>query len=194
MKLLWSQPLETERLLLHKTEEKDLKEIWEILCIEDVSKYYLTTKINYNWEDEKKWRYKKLEEASNPNIFRWTIELKDTNEIIGQIDITEKSDFNDKEIRDIGRFIDPKFQGKWYAYEAAFEVLKYMFLEVWIKSIKTEAVIDNPSSWKLMQKLWFKRLDGTKFVKYTLLEDKVEAYEYELYRKDFNKSFINLKE
>jgi RimJ/RimL family protein N-acetyltransferase len=104
--------LETERLLLHKTDEKDLKKLWEILCIDDVSKYYLTTKINYDWEAEKKWQYKKLEEATNPDIFRWTIELKDTNEVIGQIDITEKSDLNDKEIRDIGRFIDPKFQRK----------------------------------------------------------------------------------
>ncbi|MBR7036466.1 hypothetical protein IKI14_00940 [bacterium] len=74
--------METERLLLHKTEEKDLKKIWEILCIEDVSKYYLTTKINYNREDEKKWQYKKLEEAANPDIFRWTIELKDSNKVI----------------------------------------------------------------------------------------------------------------
>lgn len=142
----------------------------------------------------KKWQYKKLEEASNPDIFRWTIELKDSNEVIGQIDITEKSDFDDKEIRDIGRFINPEFQGKWYAYEAAFEVLKYMFLEVWIKLIKTEAAIDNSSSWKLMEKLWFKRLDETKFVKYTLLDNEVEDYEYELTKSDFieknfNKSF-----
>ena len=31
MKLSWSKTLETERLLLHKTEEKDLKKLWEIL-------------------------------------------------------------------------------------------------------------------------------------------------------------------
>ncbi len=185
MKLLWSKTLETERLLLHKTEEKDLKKLWEILCIENVSKYYLTTKINYNWEDEKKWQYKKLQEAANADIFRWTIELKDTNVVIGQIDITEKSDLNDKEIRDIGWFIDPKFQKKWYAYEAAHKILRYMFLEVGIKSIRTEAAIDNPSSRKLMEKLWFKRLDNTKFMKYTLLEDEVEAYQYELTNEDF---------
>lgn len=185
MKLLWSKTLETERLLLHKTEEKDLKKIWEILCIEDVSKYYLTTKINYNREDEKKWQYKKLEEAANPDIFRWTIELKDSNKVIWQIDITENSDFNDIEIRDIGRFIDPNYQGKWYAYEAAYEILKYMFLEVGIKSIKTSAAINNPSSRKMMEKLCFKRLDGTKFNKYTLLEDEVEAYKYELAKEEF---------
>ncbi len=185
MKLLWSKTLETERLLLHKTEEKDLKVLWEILCIENVSKYYLTTKINYNWEDEKKWQYKKLQEAANPDIFRWTIELKDSNKVIWQVDITENSDFNDIEIRDIGRFIDPNYQGKWYAYEAAYEILKYMFLEVGIKSIKTSAAIDNPSSRKLMEKLWFKRLDGTKFTKYTLLDNEIEAYRYELTKKDF---------
>lgn len=187
MELLWSKTLETERLLLHKTEEKDLKKIWEILCIGDVSRYYLTTKFNSNWEDEKKWQYKKLEEAENPDIFRWTIELKDSNEVIGQIDITEKPDFADKEIRDIGWFLDPKFQKKWYAYEAALKILRYMFLEVGIESIKTSAAISNPNSWKLMEKLWFKRLDGTEFVKYTLLKDKVEAYKYELIKTDFFK-------
>lgn len=185
MKLLWSKTLETERLLLHKTEEKDLKKIWEILCIEDVSKYYLTTKINYNREDEKKWQYKKLEEATNVDIFRWTIELKNSNIAIWQIDIFENPNFNDIEIRDIGRFIDPNYQGKWYGYEAAYEILKYMFLEVGIKSIKTSAAIDNPSSRKLMEKLWFKRLGGTKFTKYTLLDNEIEAYKYELTKKDF---------
>lgn len=185
MNLLWSKTLETERLLLHKTEEKDLKKLWEILCIEDVSKYYLTTKISYIWKDEKKWQYKKLGEASNGNIFIWTIELKDSNNIIWQISLTENSDTDDIEIKSIGRFLDPKFRKKWYAYEAAFEILKYMFLEVWIKSIKTQAAIDNPNSWKLMEKLWFKRLDGTKFVKYTLLDNEIEDYEYELTRKDF---------
>ena len=185
MKLLWSKTLESERLLLHKTEEKDLKRLWEILCIEDVSKYYLTTKINYNWEDEKKWQYKKLEWAANTDVFRWTIELKDPNIVIWQIDITKNSDFNDIEIRDIGRFIDPKFQRKWYAYEATFEILKYMFLEVWINSVVTEVAIDNPSSRKLMEKLWFKRLDETKFMKYTLLDNEIEAYRYELTKRDF---------
>lgn len=184
MNLLWSKTLETERLLIHKTEEKDLKRLWEILCFDNVSKYYLTTKINYNWEDEKKWQYKKLEEAGNPDIFRWTIELKNSNIAIWQIDITENSDFNDIEIRDIWRFIDPKYQGKWYAYEAAFEVFEYMFLEVWIKSIRTSAAIDNPSSRKLMEKLWFKRLNGTKFTKYTLLANEIEAYKYELTKED----------
>ena len=40
MKMLGSKTLETKRLILHKTEEKDLKELWSILCIDEVNKYY----------------------------------------------------------------------------------------------------------------------------------------------------------
>ena len=190
MNLQWSKTLETDRLLLHKTEEKDLKELWKILCIEDVSKYYLTTKINYDWENEKEWQYKKLEESSNGDIFRRTIETKDSKRIIGQITLPEEPDLNNIEIRDIWWFISPKFQKKWYAYEAALEILKYMFLEVRIKSIKTASAIVNPNSWKLMEKLGFKRLNKTKFIKYTLIEKEIEAYKYELTKSDFIKNVL----
>ena len=193
MNLLGSKTLETNRLLLHKTEEKDLKEIWNILCIEEVSKYYLTTKFNFDWEKEKEWQYKKLEESSNNDIYRWTIEIKDTNEIIGQIDVHE-IDENKKDIRDIGWFIDPSFQKKGYAYEAALEVLKYMFLEVEIKKIETSAAIVNPSSWKLMEKLGFKRKSTTHYTKYTLLDNEVEMYEYELTKVDFLKELFRKEE
>ena len=190
MNLLWSKTLETERLLLHKTEEKDLKELWKILCIEDVSKYYLTTKISYNWEDEKQWQYKKLEESSNNDIFRRTIEIKDLNAVIWQISVSEELNSNDIEIRDIGWFISPRFQKKWYAYEAALEILKYMFLEVGIKAIKTVSAIANPNSRKLMEKLWFKRLNETKLIKYTLINGEVETYRYELNKEDFIKNIF----
>ena len=62
-----------------------------------------------------------------------------------------------------------------------------MFLKVEIKTVKTVSAINNPNSWKLMENLGFKRLDGTKFVKYTLLKDKVEVYVYELSRTNFLK-------
>ena len=190
MNFLGSKTIETKRLILHKTEERDLKKLWSILLIEDVSKYYLTAKINNNWEDEKKYQYKKLEKASNPDVFCWTIELKDTNEVIGQISVQESNNTN-KAIRDMGWFIDPKYQHKGYAKEAAIEILKYMFNEVEIEKIETGVAIVNPNSFKLLEKLGGKRLDTTHFVKYTLLDEKVEIYDYELTKEKFNK---NVKE
>ena len=190
MNLLWSKTLETERLILHKTEEKDLKELWEILCIKDVSKYYLTTKLNDNWEDEREWQYKKLQESSNNDVFRRTIEIKDSNRVIWQITVPQESNSNDIRIRDIGWFINPAFQKKWYAYEAAIEIIKYMFGEVGIKLIRTTSAINNRNSWKLMEKLGFQRMNQTKFMKYTLINKNVEAYQYELNKEGFTKNVL----
>ena len=188
MNLLGSKTLETKRLILHKTEEKDLKELWNILLLDEVNKYYLTSKIHDNWEEEKSFQYKKLEKASNADVFTWTIELKDTSEVIGQITITEKD--KDKTIRDIGWFLDPNYQHKGYAYETAVTVLKYMFLEVEIEKIETGISIVNPSSFNLLEKLGAKRLKTTHFVKYTKLDEKQEVYEYILTKNDFLKELF----
>ena len=187
MKYLGSKTLETNRLILHKTEEKDLKELWNILLLEEVSKYYLTTKINDDWEQEKKWQYKKLDNASKNTTFIWTIEKKDDQSVIGQISI---NDTEEEDIKDIGWFLDPMMQKRGYAYEAALEILKYMFLECEIKKIETSAAIKNPSSWHLMEKLGFKRQKDIKKIKYTLLKNEVEGYHYILTKEDFLKEIF----
>lgn len=187
MKYTGSKTLETKRLLLHKTEERDLKEIWNILLLEEVSKYYLTTKINDDWEKEKVFQYKKLEKASNPDVFCWTIELKSDHSIIGQISINPT---DIETIKDIGWFLDPMYQKKGYAKEAALEVLKYIFLEVGIEKIETSAAIINPNSWKLMEKLGFKRLSSTKKIKYTFCHKEVLGYQYILEKNDFLKEYF----
>ena len=172
MNLLGSKTLETERLLLRKTEEQDLKKLWKILLDRDISRYYLTCKINDNWEDEKKWQYKKLERAANPDMFCWTIIRKDNNEVIGQITVQEGST-EDKSIRDIGWFISKINQRKGYAYEAASKVLDYMFNEVKLNKIETSVAMINPASWGLMEKLGFKRLETTH--EYELTKEEYEG-------------------
>lgn len=184
MNLLGSKTLETERLLLRKTEEQDLKKLWEILLDRDISRYYLTCKINDNWEDEKKWQYKKLERAANPDMFCWTIVRKDNNEVIGQITVQDGTTI-DKSIRDIGWFISKTNQRKGYAYEAASKVLNYMFKEVEINKIETSVAMINPASWGLMEKLGFKRLETTHKNKYYFVEEEVDSYEYELTKEEY---------
>ena len=65
-----------------------------------------------------------------------------------------------------------------------------MFLEVGIKLIRTTSAINNTNSWKLMEKLGFRRLDQTKFVKFTLINQEVEAYKYEFNKEDFTKNIL----
>lgn len=46
------------------------------------------------------------------------------------------------------------------------------------KKIITGAAIGNPASWKVMEKLGFKRQEETKMVQYTFLDQETEVYLY----------------
>lgn len=172
MEYIGSKVLESENLILRPTKEEDLKVIWNILCDIDVAKYYLVGKINYDWELEKNWQYKKLEKALNKDVFQWSIILKTKNECIGQVSCQDSYDENgnknDDSIRDVGWFLDSRYHGMGFGTEAAKLMLDYMFYEVGIKKIETCAAIENSASWKIMEKLGFYRLNKTKMIKYTV--------------------------
>lgn len=191
MKYIGSKVLESENLILRPTKEEDLKVIWNILCDIDVAKYYLVGKINYDWELEKKWQYKKLEKALNKDVFQWSIILKTNNKCIGQVSCqnsyNENGNKNDDTIRDVGWFLDSRYQGMGFGTEAAKLMLDYMFYEVGIKKIETCAAIENPASWKIMEKFGFCKLNKTKMIKYTVQNEETKCYCYEITKEEYIK-------
>ena len=187
MKYLGSKELETERLVLKAQTMEEQKYLWSLLMIPEVNMYYLTVpkKISEklrDWNIQKDYYKTDMEHASDKDIFRWSIFLKSTGECIGRVSCYEAHDEDENitnpSIRGVGWFIDPKYQGYGYGYEAAKAMVDYMFNECDIDEIKTGAAIQNPASWKIMEKLGFIRLDKTKMVEYTYLEDAVEDYQY----------------
>lgn len=194
MNLIGSKTIETERLILKPQTMQEQKRLWEILMIPEVNKVYLTTPAKFrdklkDWSKQEPFYEEKIEHANDNDVFEWSIFLKDTNECIGKIDYHEYSkednDINDLSIRGVGWYIDPKHQGKGYGTEAARHTLKYMFEEVEITKIITGAAIDNPASWKIMDRLGYKKLPETKLVTYTYLDDPVEIYTYEITREQY---------
>ena len=194
MNLIGSKTIETERLILKPQTMQEQKRLWEILMIPEVNKVYLTTPAKFrdklkDWSKQEPFYEEKIKHANDNNVFEWSIFLKDTNECIGKIDYHEYSkednDINDLSIRGVGWYIDPKHQGKGYGTEAARHTLKYMFEEVEITKIITGAAIDNPASWKIMDRLGYKKLPETKLVTYTYLDDPVEIYTYEITREQY---------
>lgn len=189
MKYIGSKVLKSKNLILRPTKEEDLKVIWNILCDIDVAKYYLVGKINYDWDKEKEWQYKKLDKALNSDVFQWSIILKANNKCIGQISClnsyNESDDKNADTIRDVGWVINSQYQGMGMGTEAAKLMLDYMFYEVGIEKIETCAAIENPASWKIMEKFGFRRLNKTKLLKYTVQTKKTECYCYEITREEY---------
>lgn len=190
MKYLGSKRLECDELILRCTLESDLKVLWKILCNRDVSKYYLVGKFNLNWEDEKKWQYKKLEHANDNDVFIWSIILKGENKCIGQV-CCQKIFGKPDDIRDVGWFIDSNYQHKGYGSKAAKLMLDYMFNEVGILKIETCVEKNNVSSYKIMEKLGFKKTNIIRKVKYTFASEEVECLCYEISHDEYLNGFKN---
>ena len=110
-----------------------------------------------DWERQEPFYKKKIEAIQSQDDsqkYTWSIFLKGTNTVIGQITCQPK-DNEPENIRDVGWFLDPNYQGQGYATEAAVAVLDFMFNEVEITDIQTSAAEINSGSWRIMEKLGF---------------------------------------
>ena len=148
MKLMGSKTRETERLILRSSKMEEQKRLWEILMIPEVNKWYLVgakkhanNPSHWTWENQEKFYKSKVDKADNNDVFVWSVFLKPE-------DIT---------IRDVGWYMDPAYQGKCYATEAAKAMIDYMFNEVEINGISSGAVKDNIGSCRIFEKLGFEK-------------------------------------
>lgn len=171
MKFIGAKDIETDRLLLMVPTMKEQYDLWNILRQEKVNRWYMPTPERFygdrnaflkalnDWNMQEKFYQMKIDSLNdNSNMFTWSIFLKNGT-VIGQMTVQPKKEYlNHPEIRDVGWFIDPKYQGYGYAYEAAHAILDYMFSEVEIEEIRTSAVQINQGSWGLMEKLGFERI------------------------------------
>ena len=191
MKFLGSKTLETERLILKAQTMDEQQYLWSVLMIPEVNRYYLTVPKKFaeklkDWTKQEEYYKADMEHANDSDVFRWSVFLKDTGECIGRLSCHKAShegyETNDPSIRGVGWYIDPKYKGNGYGYEAAKAMMDYMFNECEIDEIRTGAAIQNPASWKIMEKFGFEKQDYTKMVEYTYLDEPVEDYQYLLTR------------
>lgn len=197
MNLIGSKILETERLILKSSKMEEQKSLWEILMIPEVNKWYLTggkkhanNPLHWVWENQEKFYKSKVLKADNNDVFVWSIFLKSEysnnnyEEVIGQVSAHESG--NDITIRDVGWYINPVYQGKGYATEAAKAMIDFMFKEVEINKIVSSAVKDNIASCRIFEKLGF---DNTGEViedsPYTFYDGLLTFSKYELTRMDY---------
>ena len=201
MKYLGSRTIETERLILKAQTMKEQQFLWCLLMNPDVNRYYLTVPKKFSeklkdWRKQEEYYKNDMEHSNDLDVFRWSVFLKETGQCIGRVSCHPASDENseviDLSIRGVGWFIDPNYKGEGYGYEAAQAMMNYMFVECEIDEIKTGAAIQNPASWKIMEKFGFTRLDNTKMVEYTYVDEPVEVYQYYLTRQKYFEN-INIK-
>lgn len=154
MKQIGTKQIETKRLILRKLTKDDANEAFYNWCNSTQVDRYVLWKQHQN-VDVTKNQFEKWElEYEDKKTYRWIVEIKETKQLIGTIDVSKK--YLDHETCEIGYCYGDKFWGQGYATESLKAVIKYLFEEADAKLICAEHMENNPASGKVMKKAGMK--------------------------------------
>ncbi|MCR4030003.1 MULTISPECIES: GNAT family N-acetyltransferase [Flavobacterium] len=144
--------IETERLILDRVTEADLKEVFELRSNPETMKYIPRPLVKNN-EDALEHIKMIDEKIENNTGINWGIRLKDDTKLLGIIGFYKMQPENYR--AEIGYMLSPDFHGKGIVPEAVNVLINFGFKNLNLHSI--EAVIDpeNYASEKVLQKCGF---------------------------------------
>ena len=90
MKFIGSNQIETKRLILRKLVKEDAYKAFENWCSRDNVEKYVLWKKHENVETTLRQYENWILEYDNPKTFRWIVELKETHNVIGTIDVANQ--------------------------------------------------------------------------------------------------------
>jgi ribosomal-protein-alanine N-acetyltransferase len=146
--------LETDRLKLIEITQFHATSLFNILSLEEVTRYYGTDTFTSIEEA------KKLIDMFQKNFYekrsmRWGIVLKENNKFIGTLGLNGLQLKNKK--AEIGYEIHSSYWRQGYTSEAIKEVLRYSYLELKLNRIGAVVYLENEASSNLLEKLGFKK-------------------------------------
>lgn len=154
MKDLGTLTLETERLILRRITKEDADEAFNNWTNDPKTTRYVTWKPHGIVENTKKLFEIWENEYQESHTYRWVVEVKELNQIIGTIDVVHKS-IRDK-TAEIGYCYGSKYWSNGYGTEALTKVIDYLLNEVGFDLLEAKHFITNPASGKVMEKAGMK--------------------------------------
>ena len=144
------EELETERLILRKIVDDDAESLYKnIYNNSDYFKYYYQVPFN-SFEEYKELVKKYKELYYNGNYFMWGIVLKETNDIIGIVQLHTISSMNNS--CKIGYITGYRYTNKGYCIEATKKVIEFVFDKLKYHRIQADIVKENIPSIIVAQK------------------------------------------
>lgn len=140
----------TKRLLLRPFTNEDAEYVFKNWMSDEEVTKYLQLRKEVTCESTKIVVEKWVNSYLSPDFYNWAISLRDTGELIGNIEAFIKSEFD--ETGGIGYCIGRKFWNHGYATEALSMVLKYLLETVGFNRIEASHSIHNPASGYVMKK------------------------------------------
>ena len=184
--------LETERLVLRPFTVSDAADVLEYLR-EPAVNCFASMKLNSLEEAETE-----MKNRCGETEYYFAIALKDTGKVIGEIDAYPEADDpseGDKRPKDTFSpcwMLNKEYQGKGYAYEAAYAFFDYLFKDKGARRIYAYTEDYNTSSQHLCEKLGMRR-EGLvlEFISFVNNPDGTPRYEntyqYAILKKEWDK-------
>ena len=158
MKHMGTVKIVTNRLILRRFTMKDVDAMYKNWTSEDEVTKYLTwpthTGVDVTRTVLEEWNQK----YSEPDYYNWGIELKDTEDLIGNI-AADRHD-EEKETAFLGWCLGTRWWGQGIMPEAARAVLQYLLMEVGYNRVAAKHDSENTKSGRVMQKIGMTR-EGT---------------------------------
>lgn len=152
-----TKTLETDRLVLRQFRYNDAEYMFKNWASDPKVTEFLTWPPHTNIEVTKTVLNNWIERYSDPSVYNWVIELKNTKEIIGNISVIK---LDEKiEAADIGYCMGTIWWGQAIMPEALKAIITFLFDEVNLNRIAACHDSNNPKSGKVMIKAGMK-LEG----------------------------------
>jgi len=155
MKKIAMKTLETPRLILRKFVIEDAEMMYKNWGNDPKTSATLSWDLHETPTVTKTLVQSWIDKYNEDYSYNWVVELKDTNEIIGNIDIVKISPINN--CCEIGYCYGSKFWGKGYASEALRIVLEFLLNEVEAHLVEAKHIKENPASGRVMEKAGMKK-------------------------------------
>lgn len=139
--------LETERLILRNYKPDDFRDVYSYFSNDEVAEYEDFEPMT---EDE----VSELIDGWKDKDSRMVAELKGQDKVIGSVGyfVDEDEDYS------IDFDFNPAYGKQGYATEAATELLNYLFNTLNVSKVFGDCDVRNENSWKLLERLGFKRV------------------------------------
>lgn len=145
-----TRTIETERLILRKLEISDLEQVYNNWCSDPKVSKYVTWDMHENIEQTKEYIKFKLGLYEKDYRFDWVVVIKETNEVIGEIDSVKQSlNYN---LVELGYCYGSKYWNNGYATEALSAVIRYLKEVALVEKVTACHISTNPASGRVMQK------------------------------------------
>lgn len=149
-----TRTIETKRLILRKLEISDLEQVYNNWCSDPKVSKYVTWDTHKNIEQTKEYISFKLGLYEKDYRFDWVVVIKETNEVIGEIDAVKQSlNYN---LVELGYCYGSKYWNNGYATEALSAVIKYLKEVALVEKVTACHISTNPASGRVMQKAGMK--------------------------------------